>query len=92
VETKTIDTLVDELKLPRLDYLKIDIEGAELSALHGGVNTLRDYGPSLGIEVHSFAVSYDKITDFLKEFGYEVLLREDKKQTAILYAKKKMLN
>ena len=31
----TIDKLVAELNLPRVDFIKMDIEGAEVKALHG---------------------------------------------------------
>ena len=38
----TIDKLVAELNLPRVDFIKMDIEGAEVKALHGGRKTSRN--------------------------------------------------
>jgi len=42
VETVSLDQLRDQGKLPRLDYLKIDIEGAELDVLKSARAVLRD--------------------------------------------------
>jgi FkbM family methyltransferase len=45
-----IDTLVQQLRLSRVDYIKIDIEGAEREALAGATKTLSTYHPTLMIE------------------------------------------
>jgi len=44
-----IDTLVAELHLPRVDFIKMDIEGAEKQALAGGRGTIQKYHPRLSI-------------------------------------------
>jgi FkbM family methyltransferase len=48
----TIDKLVQELKLPRVDFIKMDIEGAEQRALKGAQATLARYHPRLEISVN----------------------------------------
>lgn len=48
----TIDKLVAELKLERVDYIKMDIEGAEQRALDGGRQTLAKYHPRLAISAY----------------------------------------
>jgi FkbM family methyltransferase len=45
----TIDELFAELKLDRVDFIKLDIEGAEKQALAGANNTLAKYHPRLAI-------------------------------------------
>jgi len=45
----TIDKVVADLKLPRVDYIKMDVEGAEERALHGANATLRNFHPRLAI-------------------------------------------
>jgi FkbM family methyltransferase len=45
----TIDKLVADLKLERVDYIKMDIEGAEPKALVGAKGTLAKFKPRLSI-------------------------------------------
>lgn len=49
IELTTIDDLVAELKLPRVDFIKMDIEGAEKQALAGGRSTIRRFRPRLAV-------------------------------------------
>jgi FkbM family methyltransferase len=51
VELTTIDELVRELGLKRVDYIKMDIEGAERAALAGGRATIRRFRPRLTISL-----------------------------------------
>lgn len=48
----TIDKLVEELKLERVDYIKMDIEGAEPRALTGAAQTLRRFHPRLALSAY----------------------------------------
>ena len=50
VEVTTIDAIVAELALPRVDYIKFDIEGAEREALKGAEKTLTKYQPRLFVD------------------------------------------
>ena len=49
VPLTTIDELVAELKLPRVDFIKMDIEGAEVPALAGARETIARFKPRLAI-------------------------------------------
>jgi FkbM family methyltransferase len=51
VELTTIDELVRELGLKRVDYIKMDIEGAERAALGGGAQTIRRFHPRLTVSL-----------------------------------------
>jgi FkbM family methyltransferase len=51
----TIDKLVAELDLPRVDFIKMDIEGAEVKALNGGRETIAKYHPRMGLSVYHVA-------------------------------------
>jgi FkbM family methyltransferase len=48
----TIDEIMAELKLPRVDYIKLDIEGAEPKALAGAKETLAKYKPRISIATY----------------------------------------
>jgi len=51
----TIDKIVGELALPRVDFIKMDIEGAEVNALQGARETLLRFRPRLAIATeHKF--------------------------------------
>ena len=45
----TIDKIVAELSLPRVDFIKMDIKGAEVQALQGAGHTLAVYQPRMSI-------------------------------------------
>jgi FkbM family methyltransferase len=53
VELTTIDELVRELELGRVDYIKMDIEGAEREALGGGAQTIRRFHPRLTVSLEN---------------------------------------
>jgi len=48
----TIDKLVTELKLQRVDFIKMDIEGAEVKALNGGRETIRKFHPRMALSAY----------------------------------------
>ena len=49
VPLTTIDKIVTELRLSRVDFIKMDIEGAEVRALHGASDTISKFKPRLAI-------------------------------------------
>lgn len=50
IPATTIDRLVERLDLDKVDYIKMDIEGAEREALRGALMTLRRYRPRLMLD------------------------------------------
>lgn len=51
IPVTTIDKMVQELKLPRVDIIKADIKGAGTRMITGGVETIRAYHPRIVISV-----------------------------------------
>lgn len=49
ISVTSIDTVVEKLALARLDYIKMDVEGAEVRALEGGIRSIRRFRPELAI-------------------------------------------
>ncbi|MCV6608365.1 MAG: FkbM family methyltransferase, partial [Campylobacterales bacterium] len=45
--TRTLDSIVDDLNLDRVDLIKIDVEGADVEVLTSALNTLEKYRPTL---------------------------------------------
>ncbi len=60
---------LDMLGLPRVDFVKIDVEGMELQVLYGMRGTLADKKPHLLIEMQD-PTKYSRIYDYLKSFNY----------------------
>jgi hypothetical protein len=48
---ETVDELVDRQRLPRVDLVKLDLDGLELSALMGARETIRVHRPRLVISL-----------------------------------------
>jgi FkbM family methyltransferase len=51
VPLTTIDQLTTDLRLDRVDFIKMDIEGAEPNALRGAVRTVRQFHPRMAISL-----------------------------------------
>lgn len=77
VETLKIDDLVSRGDFPRIDFIKMDIEGAELEALKGSESTLRRFKPKLAITVYHDFQDLWTIPQFLDGCGlrYQFYLR-----------------
>lgn len=52
IQSMSIDDLVSERSLNRVDFIKMDIEGAEMAALEGAVETLKRFRPRLAITIY----------------------------------------
>jgi FkbM family methyltransferase len=77
VTVETLDHLVQQLQLPRLDFIKIDVEGMEWEVIQGGLMTITQYRPILYYEtLESFRTIrgfdlYGKIHALLTGLGYQ---------------------
>ena len=69
VRTTTIDAEARERNLPRLDFIKMDIEGAERDALHGAEHALRTFKPKLAISIYHRVEDYAAIPRYLDGLG-----------------------
>ena len=69
VTTVVLDTLFEMGEIPAPDYMKIDIEGAELMALQGATRVLDKYHPTIFLATHGKEV-HQKCLEFLTSLGY----------------------
>jgi FkbM family methyltransferase len=61
VEVKRIDDLVQRFPGFHPTVLRMDVEGGELMVLRGAEDTLREFKPTLFIEVHTFALGWGAV-------------------------------
>jgi FkbM family methyltransferase len=52
VKAMTLDEIVEQLDLTQVDFIKMDIEGAEREALAGGGRTIRQFAPTMALCVY----------------------------------------
>ena len=55
VPVTTIDKLVAELQLDRVDFIKMDVEGAEQKAVVGAKNTIAQFRPRMALCIYHLA-------------------------------------
>ena len=75
-EIARLDDFVVGLSLERLDFIKCDVEGAELFVFKGAIETIKKYKPIIFSEMlRKWAAKFNyhpnEIIDFLKELGYQ---------------------
>lgn len=84
VPTKTLDTFIKE-GASKPDMIKIDVEGAELFVLQGGIDLLKSSNPTLIIEYsqdtcRDAGYERENIAELLKSCGYQIFgISEDNK-------------
>jgi FkbM family methyltransferase len=86
VESDTLDAILDNYKV---DFIKIDIEGAEVEALKGATNTL-DRLRKIIVEIHEN--NFDKVKHILEDhnFEIEIITNKIKKSEGFVVGTKKM--
>ena len=70
VETITLDEVIKNQNINKIDLIKIDIEGFELNAIKGFKSNIQTFQPIMIIECLT-EIDIRNIHDFLKEYGYE---------------------
>lgn len=75
-QTNNINKL-DNLIKEKIDYIKLDIEGAEQEAIKGSKNTIKKYYPILAICIYHKAEDWYKVPQLVLEIepNYDVYLR-----------------
>ncbi|WP_107763496.1 FkbM family methyltransferase [Coprothermobacter proteolyticus] len=90
VKVTTIDKFMEANKLPRVDFIKMDVEGHELKVLKGADETIKTFKPSLALSAYHRGDDIIQLPKFLLELNphYRFYLRHcspDLSET-VLYA------
>ena len=65
--TTTIDDLVKDKQLEKVDFIKMDIEGAETNAIKGAAETIKKFKPKLAITLYHSVEDFERIPKLVKE-------------------------
>lgn len=71
VHVVSLDELVAEQAIPLPNYIKIDVEGAEMLVLTGAQKTLSQAQPTIFLATHGRDI-HQQCCTFLEEIGYEL--------------------
>jgi FkbM family methyltransferase len=74
VNADTLDSILKQNEVNQVNWIKIDVEGAEFEVLKGSTKTLSCDNVSLLVEIHNIGDPnhYDNLVDFLKYHNYEI--------------------
>jgi FkbM family methyltransferase len=75
--TETLDQFAARNHFSRVDLIKIDVDGHELPVLKGGRELLRNFGPTLVMELSPYihseeGNSFEELIDILRDCGYSL--------------------
>lgn len=75
-KTLTIDSFVKDDKIEKIDFIKMDIEGAELFALNGAIETIKKFKPTLAITIYHSLNDFVNIPKWIYDLnlGYKLYL------------------
>ncbi|MDO7485096.1 FkbM family methyltransferase [Peribacillus frigoritolerans] len=69
--TVSIDDLVKERDIPKIDFIKMDIEGAEINALNGAVKTIQEFRPKLAIAIYHQIEDFASVVNFISDLNLD---------------------
>lgn len=97
VEVTSVDNFVKEKNISKLDFIKIDVEGAEYDTLRGAADTFKNLRPGCIVAIHPepIAAKGDKledIYDFIIGCNYRIMFNKKEFTKAELSANTKMID
>lgn len=97
VEVTSVDAFVKEKNISKLDFIKIDVEGAEYDTLRGAIETLKNLKPVCIVAVHPEPIQakgdrLEDIYDLIAGCGYRITYNKKTFSKAELLANKELID
>jgi FkbM family methyltransferase len=75
IKITTIDSFVKRNKIKKIDFIKCDVEGFELSVFNGAKNSLKKFKPTVLVEIEErhtkkYDINPQEVISFFKKIGY----------------------
>ena len=82
VNITSVDEFVKDMSISKINFLKIDAEGAEYYVLLGAKNTIEKHKPIINLALHPLALtdfnsSLQGIYDFVKNENYKIIYKSN---------------
>lgn len=71
VQARAMNRVITEVGVKRLEWIKIDVEGAEIEVLRGLADTIRKFAPRVILE--TFDSNRTAMLKFMEDLGYAAL-------------------
>lgn len=83
VSVVRLDDYVSSMKIEKVDFIKIDAEGAEYQVLKGARNVLKNYSPVIMMELQDIHTKYfnyspEEVINYIKDLDYHLYEINDK--------------
>jgi FkbM family methyltransferase len=88
VTTRTLDDIVQDAGLAKVDFIKIDVEGGEIDCLRGADKTLRNHKPMVVLEYGTstwpgFNHTPEELIAIADNYGYELKMLDVTMKTLV---------
>ncbi len=71
LRTQSVDAFVEQARIARVDFIKVDVEGADLGVLEGAAATIRRDRPRLALACYHKPDDLVVIPDFIRSLGVD---------------------
>jgi FkbM family methyltransferase len=71
----TIDKIVEELKLEKVTFVKMDVEGAERNAIRGAAKTITRFRPRMSLATENLEDDYIVVPQEVRKIGQDYSVR-----------------
>ena len=77
VVQKTLDSFVIDNNIRSVDFIKMDIQGAEIDLIKGSIETIKNFRPAILTEADHYFSDIKVLYEMISSFGYDIYLIND---------------